>query len=182
MPGAFVPLILSFLPDHLRPQWLPGGVTLVRMGSGVGALLALEIQLTLVPAFDSTYMQICHCASCAFVVRLYFVANLLIDVLVGLSAHPVFNLPPRCHLPFFLQLPFRRLLLLIVSLFFSRLLLFNTLCGDFPLRILKFPFLTPGRAGGIAPLKIFFVLEIFFPSGYGPDCFQPFPIVDILSI
>jgi len=28
MLGAFAPLVLSFLPGHPRPEWLPGGVVL----------------------------------------------------------------------------------------------------------------------------------------------------------
>jgi len=54
MPGAFVLLVVSSLPTHLRPQWLPGGVALVRIRPVVWALLALGILPILVPAFDST--------------------------------------------------------------------------------------------------------------------------------
>jgi len=51
--GAFEQLDLCLLPGHPRPQWVPGGVALVRMRTVVWALLALDIQPLLVPALVS---------------------------------------------------------------------------------------------------------------------------------
>jgi len=51
--GALAPLASSFLPGHQRPQWLPGGVVLARMRTVVCTLMALNIQPTLVSAFDN---------------------------------------------------------------------------------------------------------------------------------
>jgi len=126
--------------------------------------------------------MVSHPASRAFVVRFPFIDNLLIDALVCFRPHGMSNLPCRCHRPFFLHLPFPSLFLLIVRLFLSRVLLFYTLCGNRRLRILKLPFFASCRAGGTAPSKIFSFFEIFFRSHYGPDCFQPLPIIDILSM
>jgi len=53
MLGAFVPLVVIFLPGHQRPVWLPGGVALARIWTVVWASLALDIQPILVPASDS---------------------------------------------------------------------------------------------------------------------------------
>jgi len=50
--GAFAQLVLTFLSRHLRPQWLPAGVALVRMRTALWSLLALEIQPIPGPAFD----------------------------------------------------------------------------------------------------------------------------------
>jgi len=41
--GAFAPLVVSFLPGHQWPQWLPGGVVLAGMRTVVWALIALDI-------------------------------------------------------------------------------------------------------------------------------------------
>jgi len=41
MLGAFAPLVLSFLPGHEQPQWLPGDVASVRMRTVVWASIAL---------------------------------------------------------------------------------------------------------------------------------------------
>ena len=54
MPGVFVPLVLSFLPGHLRPQWPPGGIASVPTIPVVCTLLALDIPLIPVLAFDRT--------------------------------------------------------------------------------------------------------------------------------
>jgi len=123
-----------------------------------------------------------HPASGAFVVRFPFIDNFLIDALVCFRPHRMSNLPRRCHRPFFLHLSLPSLLLLVVCLFLSRVLLFYKLCGNRRFRILEFPFITSCRAGGTAASKMFSFFEICFRSGYGPDCFQPFPIVDIFPV
>jgi len=51
--GAFVPRIWRFLPGHLRPQRLPGGVVSAPMRTDVWVLQALDVQPILVPAVDS---------------------------------------------------------------------------------------------------------------------------------
>ena len=131
------------------------------------------------PVFPSV---VSHSASRAFVVGVPFIDDLLIDALVGLCPYLVFNLPRRCHRPFFLHLSFSSLFLLIIHLFLCRVLLFYTLCESRWLGILKLSYLTSCCARGTAPPKILSFFEIFFCSGYGPDCFQPFPIVDIFSV
>jgi len=50
MLGAFEQLVLIFLPDHLHPQWLPGGVSSVRITPLAWVLPALDIQPMLAPA------------------------------------------------------------------------------------------------------------------------------------
>ena len=125
---------------------------------------------------------ISHSAPCAFVVRFPFIDNFLIDAVVGLCPHLVFDLPRLCHRPFLFHLSLPSLFLLVVRLFLSRLLPFYTLCGDCWHRILELSFLASSRAGGTASSKIFSFLEILFSSGYGPHCFQPFPRVEVLSI
>jgi len=68
--GAFVPLMMSFLPGYLQPQWLPGGIACVRMIPVVWALLALARQPILVLAFDSISNHGCSfhtvCIRCSF--------------------------------------------------------------------------------------------------------------------
>jgi len=49
--GAFAPLVFTFLPGHLRRQWLPCGVALLRMSPVLWLLQALGIQRILAPAF-----------------------------------------------------------------------------------------------------------------------------------
>ena len=123
-----------------------------------------------------------HSAPGAFVVRFPFIDNLLIDALVGLCPHLVFNFPRRCYRPFFLHLSFPSLSLLLIPFFNSGVFFFYTLCGYRWLPILELSFLASCRAGGTAPSKILPFFEIFFCSSYSPDCFQPFPIVDIFSV
>jgi len=123
-----------------------------------------------------------HSASRTSPVRFLFIDNLFINALVSFRPHLVSNLPRRCHRPFFLHLSFPSLFLLVVRLFLSRVLPFYTLCGNHRLQICELSFLTSCRTGGTASSKIFSFLEIFFRSGHSPDCFQPFPIVDIFSI
>ena len=50
---AFEQLVVSFLPGHQRPQWLPGGVVLAQMRTMVWASLALDIPPILASVFDS---------------------------------------------------------------------------------------------------------------------------------
>ena len=123
-----------------------------------------------------------YSAPCAFVVRFPFIDNVLIDALVDFCPHLVFDFPRRCHRPVLFHLSLPSFFLLVVRHFLSRVLHFDTLCGDCWLRILELSFLALCRAGGTTSLKIFSFLEILFRSGYGPDCFQPFPIVNIFSI
>jgi len=123
-----------------------------------------------------------HSTSRAFVVRYPFIDNFLIDALVGFCPHLVSKLPSRCDRPFLLHLSLPSLLLLVVRLFFSRVLPFYTLCGDGWLRILKLSFFTSCRAGGSASRQLFSFLEIFFRSGYGRECLQQLRIVDIFSM
>jgi len=112
-----------------------------------------------------------YSASHAFVVRFPFIDNLRINALVCFRPHRMSNLPLRSHRPFLLHLSLPSLFLLVVCLFLSRILPLYTLCGDRWLRILELSFLASCRAGGTASSKIFSFPEIFFRSGYGPDCF-----------
>ena len=123
-----------------------------------------------------------HSASRAFDVRFPLIDKLQIDVLVCFRPPRMSNLPLWCHRPFFLHPSFPSLLPLVGRLFCSRLLFLYTFYADRRLRILELSFLASCCAGGTPSSKIFSFREIVFRSGYGPDCFQPFPIVDIFSI
>ena len=126
--------------------------------------------------------MVSHSAWRAFVVGFRLIDNLLIDALVGFCRHLEFDLPRWCHQPFLFHLSLPRLALLVVRLILRCVLPFYTPWGDRWLRILELSFLALCRPRGTASSKIFCFLEMFFRSGYGPDCFQPFPIVDIFSM
>ena len=123
-----------------------------------------------------------HPASCTFVGRFPFINNLQIYALMWFRQHGTSNLPRRCQRPFFLYPSFPCLFLLVGGLFRTHPLFLYTSCGDRQLRILEFQFFASYGAGGTAPLKIFSFFQGLFGSGYSPDCFQPFPIVDIFSM
>jgi len=91
--GAFVPLIMSFLPSYLQPQWLPGGIACVRVIPVVWACLLspdsryLSWRLTVFPT------MVVHSTQYVFVVLFPLIHNFLIHTPVDFCPHRVFNLP-----------------------------------------------------------------------------------------
>jgi len=129
----------------------------------LGASLSCECGLSLGLQLASIYSRylyrlstvfpsvVFHSASRAFVVSFQFIENLLIDALVGLCPHRVFNLPRWYHRPLFLHPSWPSLLFRVVRLFLCRVVIFDTLCGNSWFRILAFPFVPSCRPGGTAP-------------------------------
>jgi len=141
--GAFAPLASSFLPCHQQLEWLPGALFWPEWGPSFG-LRWLSINSQYFYRFSKVFPRVVlDSASRAFVVRFPFIDNLLIDALVGICAHPVFNLPQRCHGTFLLHHSFPCLLFLVVRVFLSRVLILYTLRGDRWHRIREFPFFAP---------------------------------------
>jgi len=107
MLGAFEPLVLSFLPDHLHPQWVPGGVSSVRIRPLTWVLPAFNIQPMLAPAIDRIskcgFPSRTACISCCS----FFCRQVFDQRPGGLRPPPCVSPPPLVpqSLPFLHSIP-----------------------------------------------------------------------------
>ena len=78
--------------------------------------------------------------------------------------------------------PFPSLPPLIVRLFFSWVLHFYSLCHYWWPWVLTPSLFAPCPMRETVTSKTFSFLEVLFRSGYDPDCFQPFRIINVFSV
>ena len=140
------------------------GVASLCIIHGVSALQALDIQPLLVPAFE-TISKYYYSFGPVYIGRPFSLINdFLIDGFMSFCPHLVSNLPVRCHSPFLLHLSLPSLFCLVFPHFFSRVLLFYSLCDYRYFKSSNILFSTLLALDGPPPRTFFRCLKSSFAS------------------